>query len=136
MFIQKEDLYKSIREHELDEITGNDDMLVKHAINSAISEVKVYLQKRYDTEAVFSVQGENRNSLIVSFTVDIALYEIVAIALPGQNLDDRRARYKRAIDYLKQVLDGNISPDLPEQGNENYSEGESTGGNPARNNYF
>ena len=136
MFLQKEDLYKTIREYDLNDITGGDDTLVQHAMQSAVSEMTTYLQKRYDTNAIFSATGDDRNPLVLTFAIDIAVYEIVAITLVNQSLEDRRARYKRAIDYLKQVRDGELSPELPEkQTSEEYTN-EAFGSNPKRNNYF
>lgn len=113
MFITKDDIHTKIMPHELDSIIGLDNEIVLHAISSAISEIRGYLIGRYDTEAIFSKTGNNRHALLVSFACDIAVYEIVAIALPGQDLEDRRARYKRAIDWLKQLAAGIIQADLP-----------------------
>ncbi len=123
MFIKKEDIHNKITQHELDSIIGLDNEIVLHAISSAISEMRGYLIGRYDTEAIFSKTGNNRHALLVSFACDIAVYEIVAIALPGQDLEDRRMRYKRAIDWLKQLAAGVIQADLPLLGNNNGTEG-------------
>jgi phage gp36-like protein len=112
-FIEINDLYGSIREEELDTITRNDDTIVNYGIDAAISEMKSYLIPTYDVNQIFSKTGKSRHALLLNFGIDIAIYIIVATALPGQNLEDRRARYKRSIDWLKQLKDGEVTSDLP-----------------------
>jgi len=121
MFINKADLEKKIMAHELASITNGDDTIIDHSISAAIAEMKGYLKGRYDVEAIFSAADEERMPLLVGFACDISIYEIISLALPGQDLEDRRARYKRAIDWLKQLAKGEIEADLPkledEEGN-------------------
>lgn len=113
MFITQEDLYSKIRPNEIQQITGGDDFIVTHSISYAISEVESYLAKRYDTDKIFAEYGDNRNPMLMSFVVDIAIYEIGAIARPGMDITDRRERRNRAIDYLKQVKNHDLSMPLP-----------------------
>ncbi|MEG1763158.1 MAG: phage protein Gp36 family protein, partial [Bacteroidales bacterium] len=138
MFLKKEDLYAKIRKNELEQITGNDDTLVLHAMQAAVSEMEPYLKERYNTKDIFTKQDRERNPLLVSFAVDIAIFEIISIALPGQDLQDRRERYKRAIDYLKQVRDEKLNLELPKKENTLQGGGDTAahGSNPKRNNYF
>lgn len=113
MFIEKSDLEKKMMAHEITGITNDDEDLINHAISSAITEMKGYLKGRYDVAAIFAATGDDRSPLMVSFACDVAIYELVSLALPGQDLEDRRARYKRAIDWLKQLAHGDIQADLP-----------------------
>jgi phage gp36-like protein len=79
----------------------------------AQEEIASYLRPKYDVTAVFAKQGDDRNELIVMFTCDIALYNMVA-TLPGKmGLDIRKERYDRAIKWLEGVQEGKIVPDLP-----------------------
>ena len=112
-FIDKADIEREIRAEELTQITRNDDTLVQFGIDAAIAEMKGYLSKFYNVDVIFSQTGASRNTLLVNFAIDIAIYILVSTALPGQNLEDRRARYKRAIDWLKGVSKGEIDTDLP-----------------------
>lgn len=112
-FIDKTDIIKALHGEYLDEITRNDELIIKAGIDAAISEMKAYLANIYDVQLIFSATGNNRNALLVEFAVDIAIYNIVEIDRPGIDMEDRRARYKRAIDWLKQVRDGNLNADLP-----------------------
>lgn len=137
MFITKDDLKIAIRLYEVDEITGGDDTLVYAAISAAIGEIKPFLF-RYDTERIFNAAGDERHPLLVRFAVDIAVFEIVSIARPDQDLENRRALYKRALDWLKQVRDENLAVDLPEKETPLPAADVTVayGSQPKRNNYF
>ncbi|MEG2555524.1 MAG: phage protein Gp36 family protein [Odoribacter sp.] len=140
MFITKKDFKMAIREYELDEITAKDDTLVEIAISTAIGEMKPYLF-RYDVDKIFSAEGDKRESLLVRFAVDIAVFELVSIARPDQDLENRRALYKRAIDWLKQVRDDSLPTGLPEVRGDTDESGNPigdvmSGSQPQRNNYF
>lgn len=112
MFIDLEDLSTKMRINEIQHAAGGDEVIVNHAISVAVSEIKFYLG-RYDTDVIFSAKGDNRNPLLVTFAVDIALYEILAISKSGNDITDRRERRNRAIDYLKQLKDEAMPADLP-----------------------
>lgn len=112
-YITKEDITKSLHAEYLDEITRGDDLIINASIDASIIEMKGYLLARYDVASIFSKSGDNRNALLVEFCVDIAIYNIIDIDRPGIIMEDRRERYKRAIDWLKQVNNGNINTDLP-----------------------
>jgi phage gp36-like protein len=112
-FISLVDIQKKIRLEEINQITRNDDTIVIFAIDAAISEMKGYLSKYYDVNSVFQQTGSSRNSLLVDFAIDIAIYNIISTCPPGQDVEDRIARYERAIKWLKGVAKGEITTDLP-----------------------
>lgn len=133
--ISKPDLKLSILEDELDEITRGDDAIVTAAINSAQGEMRTYLYDSYDVDTIFSQTGDSRNQMLVNLLADMAVYLIVASVQAGQDLEDRRARYKRAITWLKEAQDTKTYSDLPRR--------ETTqqthflfGSNSKRNNYY
>ncbi len=113
-FISKTDLTKNIRLEELDQITREDDTIIAFGIDAAIAELRGYLAKAYNVSSIFSQTGTARHALLVNFAIDISIYIIISTALPGQDIEDRRARYKRAIDWCKGVQKGEIATDLPE----------------------
>ena len=139
-FITKKDLRIAIREYQLDEITEADDTLVEIAISHAIGEMKPYLH-RYDTGRLFATTANQRPDILVRFAVDIAIFELCSIALPDQDLENRRALYKRAIGWLKEVRDNDIPTELPFRitGTELEPAPDKQitfGSNPKRNNYY
>jgi phage gp36-like protein len=117
-FISKDDIIKYIDENELNAITSSYEPIVLNAISTATAEVKSHLHNQYDTDLIFSKTGEERDALLVQFICDIAIYNIVAISQAGQDFEDREARYKRALAWIKAAskpVDSKdrIYPDLP-----------------------
>ena len=64
-------------------------------------EMESYLRNRYDTG-------------LVTYMVDIAVYHLHANISPENVPEIRQIRYDAAIDWLKRVAKGDISPRLPE----------------------
>lgn len=113
MFLSKSDLYQSLHEEIIDEITRQDNTLIEQCISTAVAEMKPYLSPVFDTGSIFAKTGTDRDPLLVTFAADIAVYNLVSTCPVGIDMDDKRARYKRAIDWLKQVQSQEIIPDLP-----------------------
>lgn len=139
-FITKADLRIAIREYQIDQITDGDDTLIDIAISHAIGEMKPYLY-RYDTVRLFATTGDERPAILVRFAVDIAIFELCSIALPDQDLENRRALYNRAIGWLKEVRNKDIPTELPfritgTQQEPDPNEQATYGSNPKRNNYY
>jgi len=134
-FIAKSDLNLSILIDELNEITRGDDTIVTAAINSAQGEMRTYLYDSYDVDAIFSQTGDNRNQMLVNLMSDIAVFLIVGACQAGQDLEDRKARYKRAIAWLKEAQDTKNYSDLPRRETTQQTHFVS-GSNPKRTNYY
>lgn len=136
-FISKDDIIKSLHLEYLDEITRSDDTIVEVNINAAEAEMKGYLSGIYDTDYIFSRTGSDRNALLVEFNVDIAIYNLVDIDRPGIDMEDRYRRYKRAIDWLKAVMEGKINADLPKlEEDEEKQQGVIYGSRQKRGNHY
>lgn len=84
-----------------------------NAETEAVEEISSYLRPKYDTEAIFSATGDERNRLIVMHTCDIAIYHMAASTPQKMGMDIRKERYERAIKWLEGVQAGRIVPDLP-----------------------
>jgi hypothetical protein len=135
-FINKLDLIQfAILEDELTEITRNDDVIVTACCSAAIAEMKVYLNDSYDVDTIFTRTGSARHQLLLQLGVDMAVWMIVSRCQAGINLDDRQARYDRAIKTLKAFQKTETYGDLPRreqplQKHINFK------ANPKRGNYF
>lgn len=81
MFITEEDYRVVIGENALKVVSQASQEIRDNAELEACEEIAGYLRPKYDTEAVFSAEGENRNRLVVMYTADIALYHMIA-AMP------------------------------------------------------
>lgn len=86
---------------------------VRNAEQEAQEEMAGYLRPKYDIKAIFSAEGDQRNSTIVMYLCDIALYHLSASLPQKMGSEIRKERYERAIKWLEGVQAGKIVPDLP-----------------------
>lgn len=134
-FITKTDLYPFILQDELDEITRGDDTFVESAISAAVAEMRTYLYDSYDVDTIFAKTGNDRHALLVNFAADIAIWFLIARSQAGQAIDDRKARYDRAVAWLKQAQKSQTYSDL-ERREENVQKHISYGSNEKRKNHY
>ena len=123
-FIQETDYDASIHREILDALLRHDSDVSDSAIveiceDRAIEEMRCYLSKYYDCDAIFSATGSDRNPLILMMAVDIAVYHIFCQHNPYKMSEIRKERYNRAVEWLKAVAAANITidgaPRLPEE---------------------
>lgn len=118
-FINIEDYDASIHRDILDALTRDDASLVEICEDRAIAEMRCYLSKRYDCDAIFSAQGDERNQLVLMMALDIAIYHIFSIHNPQKLSQLRKDRYDRAVEWMRAVADEEVSiegvPLLPEE---------------------
>lgn len=113
MFITEEDYKVVVGAASLNVIAQSDPRNLDRAEVEAIEEVSGYLRPRYDVKAIFSAVGEMRNSQIVMYTCDVALYHLCASINQKMGMEIRKERYDRAIKWLEDVSKGKILPNLP-----------------------
>ena len=117
-FVNIEDYDASVHRAILDALVRDDQSLVERCEDRAIAEMRCYLSKRYDCDAIFSASGEDRNQLILMMVIDIAVYHIFCIHNPQKLSQIRKDRYERAVEWMRAVADEEISiegvPILPE----------------------
>ena len=113
MFITVQEMKTVIYDHVMDDISANDDATVQQCIEAAVSEMKSYLASRYDVAAIFAATGENRDPLILEDTKVIAVWNLIRLSNSELIYTQWRERYDRIVDFMKQVADGSITPDLP-----------------------
>lgn len=113
MFITDEDYRVVIGESALKVISQASIDNRANAEAQAMEEIAGYLRPKFDTQAVFSAEGPQRNRMIVMYTADIALYHMGASMPQKMGAEVRKERYDRAIKWLEGVQTGKIIPDLP-----------------------
>lgn len=118
MFINDTDFRVVIGEQALKVISQVSEENRANAVSEAIEEMSSYLRPRFDCTAIFTAEGDRRNSLIVMYTVDIALYHLSAAMPQKMGVEVRKERYERAVKWLEGVAKGTIVPDLPTAGEE------------------
>ncbi len=132
-FINLTDYDASIHAEILDAVTRKDPAIVEICEDRAITEMKGYLQARYDCDAIFNATGIDRNQLVLMMAIDISLYHILCVHNP-QNLSTmRQARYDRAMKWLEKVSENKLSiAGAPELEKESQTPANLMGSNPKR----
>lgn len=110
-FVDIKDYDASVHREILDALVRDDETLVEICEDRAIAEMRGYLSKRYDCNAIFSASGEERNQLILMMVIDIAVYHIFCIHNPQKLSQVRKDRYERAVEWMKAVANEEISID-------------------------
>ncbi|MBO7466598.1 MAG: DUF1320 family protein [Bacteroidaceae bacterium] len=113
MFITDQDYQVVIGEQALRVISQVSAENRNNAETEAVEEIASYLRPKYDTDAIFSAEGNSRNKLIVMYAADIAIYHMQASAPQKMGMEIRKERYERAIKWLEGVQAGKIIPELP-----------------------
>ena len=112
-FITEPDLYRSLRKQYIDELKRDDATLIDEAISAALAEISSYLSDTFDMQLIFAQTDANRDPLLKMFAVDITIYNVLSVAAPGSDIEQKRLRRKSAIDWLLAVKDGKLQTTLP-----------------------
>lgn len=115
-FINTTDYDATIHKEILDSLLRKDSasydpQIIEICEDRAISEMRSYLNKAYDCDAIFSATGTDRHALILMFAIDITVYHIFCQHNPYKISKIRQDRYDRAIEWLKGVMKGDITID-------------------------
>ena len=115
-FIDTTDYDATIHREILDSLLRKDSasydpQIIEICEDRAVAEMRSYLNKTYDCDAVFSATGNDRHALILMFAIDISVYHIFCQHNPYKMAKVRQDRYDRAIEWLKGVMKGDITID-------------------------
>ncbi|MDM1048050.1 hypothetical protein [Sphingobacterium hotanense] len=120
-----EELDSLIREFKIKHISDGNPENVAIAISTAISEVRSRLtskndrslqdgRMKYDTEAIFSAEGNDRHPLILNLTKVVAIWWLIPRNNAGIDYEVIRDRYSAAVEFLKDLAAGEANdPTLP-----------------------
>lgn len=123
-FITTEDYDATIHREILDsllrkESASYDPQIIEICEDRAVAEMRSYMNKTYDCNAIFSATGDDRHTLILMFAIDITVYHIFCQHNPYKIAKIRQDRYDRAVDWLKGIKNGDVTIDgaplLPEE---------------------
>jgi phage gp36-like protein len=121
MFLTIDDYKAVVDSRTLDVINQSDPENLQRAERYAIEEIAGYLRavesaktgiRPYDVAAAFAKEGAERNQQLVMYTVDVALYHLIAWLPQRIGFEIRDIRYKRAIEWLQEVQEGKILIDI------------------------
>lgn len=88
-----------------------DPQIIEICEDRAVAEMRSYMNKAYDCDAIFSATGADRHALILMFAIDITVYHIFCQHNPYKMSKIRQDRYDRAIEWLKGVMKGDLTID-------------------------
>lgn len=111
--ITQSDLSTHIYTEVLNEITRTDNTLVAKAINTAIQETKMYLN-RYDLVALFGTDVASptvTDEYLKSIVKDITCWHLVRLSNVNVDYNVYRNNYYDAINALKTIMNGGANPD-------------------------
>ena len=95
-----------------------------------------YLRGRYDVDAAFSREGDERNMALVGCLTDIALYRMV-LGLPARmSLEKYSTQYDKQVEWLEAVQASEVMLDLPTVTGPDGQEDPIRTGEGIRNNYI
>jgi hypothetical protein len=119
-FLQQVDYESQIKPEIIRQLTDPTDWFqsakLVRAEQKAIAQIRNRIGKRYDCDTIFSPAGETdqRDQWVVTITVDITLYHLYSQTGAKDVPEHRSTRYQDAIDWLKDVGNGETTADLPE----------------------
>lgn len=94
------------------EIGRGDDNVLLTAITCAMEEASGYLTA-FDQAAIFAAIGDTRNPILLLYIKDISVWHYIQLANPAVEMDLRKYRYEKAIEWLEKVQKGKTNPNLP-----------------------
>ena len=109
MFLSKEDFNTHLYPEIIDTISREDDLILDDAIEAAIGEAESYLG-RFDTDALFEATDDDRDKTLLLYVKDITVWHFIAVCNADTDIDMRESRYNKAINWLKNIQSGKVSP--------------------------
>lgn len=79
----------------------------------AIAQIRNYLAGRYNVNAIYTAQDNERNHFVVMITIDCTLYHLYSSLAPNKIPEHRSQRYADALEWLKLMAEGKTTADLP-----------------------
>lgn len=119
-FISEEELKSAIYNYQVLEITEADNDITLQAINAAQEELRSYLESNnqirfrdgrplMDVDAVLNATGTDRNALLVTHCITIAVWYLVQLSNVDIIYEQVKERYDRAVTWLKDLGSGTVN---------------------------
>lgn len=111
--ISQDDLLSRIYRNNLEEITRDDENLCLRAIQAAVAEAKMYLN-RYDTDVLLGTEDApptHIDAYLQQLCIQIAVWYLVLLGNPGVDFNSARSGYDSAITALRDIQAFRIQPE-------------------------
>lgn len=93
-FLSKDDIIQDVYSEVLEAITRGDDGRIDTAIGMAMGEAQNFLGIKYDTEDIYSQEGDDRNATVLRIVKDIAIFRLYSVL--ESTPEDVQIRYDNA----------------------------------------
>ena len=133
-FLTPQELRTHAYDEEIKAIIRDDETIALACIDMAVEYAESKLMKDYDTKAIFAARGEDRSALLLQYIKDIAIWELIGLANPSIDYEDKKLRYKDATGWLTAVYKG-MPATFPKKEDEKPSSFAMIS-NKKRNNYY
>lgn len=121
-FLTIEDMIGMIRSNRLDQITDEDDALVNDAINDAVAMVNNYLFQHFDTDQIFSQEGEQKDRKVTRWCKYLAIYYIYD-RIEDELIPERvQKNYEHTMKTLEKIAQAKMPVDLPRRADKTPTE--------------
>lgn len=110
-FLTKDDYSSHIKNYVLDAVSNTDDRVIEKVEAAAIKYVRGYLKMRFKVDEIFAATGNDRDEMVVSIVLDIALFKLHQRHNPRKIPTFRKEAYNEAKKWLEDARDGLIEPD-------------------------
>lgn len=138
-YLTKAELKTHAKSVEIDTIIDGDETIALACIDIAVEFATSKLLKQYDTAVIFAKVGAARNPLLLKIVKDIALWELIGLANPSIDYNDKKFRYEQAVDWLDAVYKGmptTLEKIAVAEGEDEKPSSFSYHSNPKRQNHF
>nr|WP_294922177.1 phage protein Gp36 family protein [uncultured Flavobacterium sp.] len=112
MFLEKPELKTVGVDEIINRIINNDDSIVTEIIDENIDLMSSYLYQYYDTDQIFSAEGDDRSKTLLKHLKGLVIHDIYIRRTKNVN-EAAKVRADEALLWLEKVSSGKIKPDLP-----------------------
>lgn len=109
MFTSKEELITVMPLSLADALTSCEDHIIEQIIRESIAVMTSYLSTYYDTDAIFSATGLERNLTVLKYLKDIIVYELYRSHTHDSANEVATERYSSAMQWLRDLNTGTLS---------------------------
>lgn len=128
-FLTKEELTTVATAEIIDLITNTTPDIVDSIIAEDIDQMKSYLFRYYDADAIFNATGADRSLVTLKHLKAVVIRDIYKRRSRTMNAV-AQMDYEEAMKWLEDIAKGNIAPDLPQRQYDSDGDGEPDGPTP------
>lgn len=109
-FLTKDELITEAPQSFINILVGTEEPIVNEIINDMIDLIKTNIGSYYDTDLIFSKEGDKRPRTVLNYLKDLVFYKLQKRRKPGV-LDN--SEYDEAMKWLEEISTGKRKADLP-----------------------